>query len=67
MLRIVRGSPTAEELAALVTVVTVAANSGGVPAPARSTWLELSRPGAFGARLPVRRDRRGWRASALPH
>lgn len=51
LLRVVRGTPTAEELAALVAVL--ASRGGGEPAPepARSPW---GRPGgAVRDRLPV--------------
>jgi hypothetical protein len=66
-LRIVRGIPTAEELAAIVGVLF--ARGGAVVAQPRtqSHWVALSRPGS---RLrdgrPVRPGRDGWRASALP-
>lgn len=67
VLRVVHGDPTAEELAALVTVLAAqAAAGGGAPeaAPAVSGWTERARyvrSGRleFGART-------GWRASALP-
>ena len=62
LLRVVRGEPTAEELAALVAVVS----ARGAPAPSargvRSAWIDRSRmlrrcpPHAPGA----------WRDSALP-
>jgi hypothetical protein len=67
-LRVVRGTPTPEELAALVAVLAarpVAADSDGAGAPRpMSGWTERARyvrPGRqeFGARA-------GWRASALP-
>jgi Acyl-CoA carboxylase epsilon subunit len=68
-LRIVRGIPTDEELAAIVGVLFARA----VPQPrppqpqAQSHWVTLTRPGS---RLrdgrPVRPGRDGWRASALP-
>ena len=65
--RIVRGEPSAEELAALVAVLAARAvgASDGAPAPVRvSGWTERARyvrSGRleFGARA-------GWRASALP-
>jgi hypothetical protein len=67
-LRVVRGEPSAEELAALVAVLAARAAVGGSgePAPPRSVsgWTDRSRyvrSGRleFGARA-------GWRASALP-
>jgi hypothetical protein len=71
-LRIVRGIPTAEELAAIVGVL-FARGGTVVPQPrtpqprTRSHWVALSRPGS---RLrdgrPVRPGRDGWQASALP-
>ena len=63
MLRIVRGDPTPEEIAALTVVV--AAASGGGPEPERgphSVWADRSRL----VRGPVRAGPNGWRASALP-
>ncbi|HTJ69032.1 MAG TPA: acyl-CoA carboxylase epsilon subunit [Actinospica sp.] len=66
--RIVRGEPSAEELAALVTVLAArAAAGGGEPgaAPAAASgWTDRARYVRsarvdFGARA-------GWRASALP-
>ena len=67
VLRVVHGDPTAEELAALVTVLAArAAAGGGAPEAPRavSGWTERARyvrSGRleFGART-------GWRASALP-
>ena len=66
-LRIVRGIPTDEELAAIVGVL-FARGPATVPQPRpESHWVTLSRPGS---RLrdgrPVRTGRDGWRASALP-
>jgi hypothetical protein len=67
--RIVRGEPSAEELAALVAVLAArsaagAGNGAPAPAPAVSAWTDRSRyvrsaRTGFGARA-------GWRASALP-
>jgi hypothetical protein len=64
LLRVVKGEPTAEELAALVAVV--AARSGGdgddtAPAP-RSSWTDRSRY----VRRPLVPGPRAWRDSALP-
>jgi hypothetical protein len=66
-LRVVRGDPTPEELAALVAVIAAraaAAHSSGQrdrPAPV-SGWTERSR--YVRGRLPHSPD--GWRAAALP-
>jgi hypothetical protein len=59
-IRIERGTPTDEELAALVAVLLSrpAAPAGG---PARSRWLERARPGTA-----VRRGPHAWRTAALP-
>jgi hypothetical protein len=63
VLRVVKGDPTAEELAALVAVVA----SLGVPAaaPARRTpeWNHHRRM----QRVVLRPGVGAWRASALPH
>ena len=61
-LRIVRGDPSAEELAALVAVLAAASGTGQEePAPApRSDWA----PPARLLRTPVAPT--GWWASALP-
>lgn len=57
-IRIVRGIPTAEELAALVGVLALRSVPGApAPAPAVSHWARSARPGARTA---------GWRGSALP-
>ena len=63
VLRVVRGRPTAEELAALVTVL--AARSGGTaPADTRpvSRWADPRR--LMRGHTPPARG--GWRSSALP-
>jgi hypothetical protein len=61
MLRVVRGNPTGEELAALIAVVASrGSTSDAEPAPARSLWgrpvLRSALPTGPGA----------WRASTLP-
>jgi hypothetical protein len=63
-LRIVRGEPTADELAALVAVLSARAaqGDGGAPARARSAWNAPSRL----VRKPVAHGRDGWRRSSLP-
>ena len=63
VLQVVRGEPTAEELAALVTVL--AARTGGAPAPdpvPASRWADPHRL-VRGSAPPARG---GWRASGLP-
>jgi hypothetical protein len=64
LLRVVKGDPGDEELAALVAVVAAtAAARVASPGPApRSQW---SAPGR-GHRPPLAPGRGGWRASALP-
>ena len=61
-LRVVRGDPTPEELAALV--VAVAAMSGGTaaPAPLRSQWRNRGR----NIRPAIGPSPGAWRASGLP-
>jgi hypothetical protein len=55
--RIVRGTPTAEELAALVGVLPLRPGTAAEAPPAPSRWARSAHPGArTGA----------WRASALP-
>ncbi len=63
VLRLVRGDPTPEELAALVAVL--AARSTGAPDPApepRSLW----RDHAARLRAPLLPGAGSWRASGLP-
>jgi hypothetical protein len=63
LLRVVRGAPSAEELAALVAVVAARAASGTSDPPARRTaWNDPARL----TRGPVHARPGGWRASALP-
>jgi hypothetical protein len=63
LMRIVRGTPTAEELAALVGVLLPRLRTDAPPAPApRSRWRASA--------LPATRNRPGagaWRASGLPY
>lgn len=65
MLKVVRGQPSAEELAALVAVIASQA-AGAVREPAAppkvSGWTDRSRS----MRSPGRPFPGGWRASALP-
>jgi Acyl-CoA carboxylase epsilon subunit len=61
---IVRGNPSAEQVAALVAVLAARACPAGAPAPrnVRSEWSSRSRL----LRAPLQRGPGGWRASALP-
>jgi hypothetical protein len=61
-LRILRGDPSAEELAALVAVLAAASGAAEAPEPARdeSQWA----PPARLVRAPMTPS--GWWASALP-
>ena len=62
LLRVVKGTPTDEELAALVVVLTAKAAAGGGPAaPARSAWASY-----WTHRTPLAPGAGAWRASALP-
>jgi hypothetical protein len=67
VLRVVRGAPSADELAALLAVVVP---GGGRPARpdggAPSAWVRSARPGAAIGALPGHRGRDSWRTSALP-
>jgi len=60
LLRVVRGNPTPEELAALVAVISTRGSAEPEPAPVRSLWarpvLRTALPHGPGA----------WRASSLP-
>jgi hypothetical protein len=62
LFRVVRGDPTAEELAALtVTLAAVAGAGGDAPAPKpRSAWSEPR------LRTPLTPGPGAWRASTLP-
>jgi Acyl-CoA carboxylase epsilon subunit len=57
--RVVKGTPTAEELAALVGAVLLRRRVPASPAPATpvSPWARSARPGA---------GRTGWRSSLAP-
>jgi hypothetical protein len=64
-LAIVAGNPSAEQIAAVVTVLSARAASAGrarAGETARYGWSARSR----WLRAPVRRGPGGWRASALP-
>lgn len=64
VLRVVRGRPTPEEVAAVVAVVAAAYGGGQAPPPrtSRSLWAA---PSYAATRLP-RPGPGAWRASALP-
>jgi acyl-CoA carboxylase epsilon subunit len=63
VLRVVRGHPTPEELAALVTVLAARTSSGSEPAPAPvSRWADPRRV----LRGPVPPPLGSWRTSGLP-
>jgi len=63
LLRVLRGEPTADELAALVAVVAARRTVACDPAPtARSAWGHPSRA----VRPPLRPAPEGWRTSARP-
>src|SRR2546429_5214018 len=54
--KITRGTPTAEDLAALVSALVTRAPRPAAPAPVSSRWARSGRPGT----------RTGWLGSALP-
>jgi Acyl-CoA carboxylase epsilon subunit len=60
-IRIVRGTPTAEEVAALVGVLFGRRRPEPAAAPAPSLWRASGLPGT-----PPRAGRGAWRASSLP-
>jgi len=63
LLRVVRGAPSAEELAALIAVVTARSPGGGTrPDLPRNSWNSPARL----VRTPVSPGPGGWRASARP-
>ncbi|MBO0868981.1 MAG: acyl-CoA carboxylase subunit epsilon [Micromonosporaceae bacterium] len=66
-LRVVRGTPTPEELAALVVALAVVAPPGGVAVPPvpRSRWRASAHPGSRGG-ADLRPGPGAWRASAQP-
>jgi hypothetical protein len=67
--RVVRGTPTAEELAALVGAIMTRTRPTAPARPAAmSSWARSARPGAVPASgVPGRPSVDGWRFSALPH
>jgi len=64
-LRVVKGDPTPEELAALVAVVAAASAAAGAGTDAPRPRSEWSTP-ARGHRSPLSPSPGGWRASGLP-
>lgn len=62
VLRVVRGAPTAEEIAALVAVLAARPAAPPAAVAPRPAWRDLA------ARLgpPAAPGRGGWRGSALP-
>jgi hypothetical protein len=63
LLRVVRGNPTAEELAALIAVVSARGSAATEVEPAPpSRWASH----AAGLRRPLSPGRGAWRASGLP-
>ncbi|WP_121157161.1 acyl-CoA carboxylase subunit epsilon [Micromonospora pisi] len=66
--RVVRGTPTAEELAALVGAIMLRPRPAAPDRPdTGSAWVRRSRPGAVSASgLPARPGVDAWRWSGLP-
>ena len=62
LLRVVRGEPSDEELAALTAVLLGAAAARAADSPRRSAWADRS----AGMRRPLYPGPGAWRASALP-
>jgi len=66
-LRVERGVPTDEELAAIVGVFLTRAVPAPAPAEPVSRWAASARPGTvLGDGRPARPGPHGWRSSALP-
>ncbi|MBJ7359461.1 acyl-CoA carboxylase epsilon subunit [Nocardioides sp.] len=61
-LRVVKGDPTEEELAALVAVLAAAGGSGETPRTAPPNWAAHHRK----VRVTLPHGPGGWRSSALP-
>jgi hypothetical protein len=62
MLRIVRGEPSDEELAALIAVLAGLASAAAQPPVPRSAWANP----AHRLRTPLHPGPGAWRSSALP-
>jgi hypothetical protein len=61
LLRVVRGNPSPEELAALIAVIATRGGAGEPqPQPVRSLWARPS------LRAPLSHGPGAWRASTLP-
>ncbi|MFE3202636.1 acyl-CoA carboxylase subunit epsilon [Embleya sp. NPDC055664] len=65
MIKVVRGEPTPEELAVIVTVVAAKASGGGAPAPAPAAPSQWNDPARL-VRRPLRPGPGAWQASAWP-
>ncbi|WP_406283138.1 acyl-CoA carboxylase subunit epsilon [Embleya sp. NBC_00896] len=65
MIKVVRGEPTPEELAVIVTVVAAKAAAGGGAAPAPAIASRWNAPARL-VRRPQRPGPGAWRASAWP-
>ncbi|MEV0397722.1 acyl-CoA carboxylase subunit epsilon [Polymorphospora rubra] len=66
---VLRGTPTAEELAALVGVLCIRSRPAAAPSPAPgpSPWVRSARPGHGGTwSAAARPGTDGWRTSGLP-
>ncbi|MFY1675227.1 acyl-CoA carboxylase subunit epsilon [Plantactinospora sp. WMMB334] len=68
LLRVVRGTPTAEDLAALVGAILLRGRPATSVQPATaSTWALHSRPGMTSpSGIPAHIGRDAWRISGLP-
>ncbi len=66
--RVIRGAPTAEELAALVgTLLLRTRPAPAAPPPAVSAWVRQARPGTVSpSGMPARPTVDAWRLSGLP-
>ena len=60
------GNPTAEELAAVVAVLSALGQSAPAPEPVRSEWASPARGVRRNADSLILRGRGAWRASGLP-
>ncbi|WP_203858191.1 acyl-CoA carboxylase subunit epsilon [Plantactinospora mayteni] len=69
VVRVVRGTPTPEELAALVGAIFLRHRPAtSARAAAVSTWARRSRPGTVSpSGMPAHVGRDAWRVSGLPH
>jgi hypothetical protein len=63
VLRVVHGTPTPEEIAALVTVLAARGGAGASDPQPRSPWNDRSRA----VQPPLVPGPGAWKASALPH